>query len=179
MVIGECERRDCRCLAQSIHPALCLCSTDTPRSLDSVGGSVPVKSNNSVSDGLLASTRLSRTPETPGKLLGKCKETRKTRRSCAAPWKRPFFFLSPHSCWHFFQMSNRSPGTSYTRPSGRTLGECQERDRESPRKAADKVQRPLASLSAGRRGKETSRFSDDSVTLHLAIVSNLGLCSVS
>lgn len=88
------------------------------------------------------------------------------------------FFFSPNSCWHFFQMSNRSPGTSYTRPSGRTLGECQERDRESPRKAADKVQRPLASLSAGRRGKETSRFSDDLVTLHLAIVRNLRRCSV-
>lgn len=114
-----------------------------------------------------------------GSCSGNVKKLVRRGEVALRPGSTRFFFFSPHSCWHFFQMSNRSPGTSYTRPSGRTLGECQERDRESPRKAADKVQRPLASLSAGRRGKEMSRFSDDLVTLHLAIVRNLVLCSVS
>lgn len=87
-VIGECERRDCRCLAQSIHPAFCLCSTDTPPSLDSVGSSVPVKSNNSVSDGLLASTR-----RHPGSCSGNVKKLARRGEVALRPGSAHFFFL--------------------------------------------------------------------------------------
>lgn len=55
--IRECEHRCRQRLTQWIHPTVCLCSTDTVESLDSVGSAVPVKSNNSISDGLLALTR--------------------------------------------------------------------------------------------------------------------------
>lgn len=51
--IRECEHRSG---GVPLSPTVCLCSTDTLWSLDSVGSAVSVKSNNSVSDGLHALT---------------------------------------------------------------------------------------------------------------------------
>lgn len=73
--ISECVHRARCCLTQWVHPTVCLCFSDTVESLDSVSSPVPVKSNNSISDGLwYSSRRLDWMLKRFKKQFGKCKE---------------------------------------------------------------------------------------------------------
>lgn len=71
--------------------------------------------------------------------------------------------------WHFFQMPNHSPGTSYTDLQGSSLRMSNQT--VNLYKALDKVQCPLSSHSEAWGGKKWDiQVSDDSVTLHLLSV---------
>lgn len=94
--------------AWRLAPPFCLGCADTP-SLDSVGSPVPVKSNNGDSDGprhrrpqRLSITRRGRRRHETRLPAAECRGARLGRGALASP-----------SAWHFFQMSDRSPGTNY------------------------------------------------------------------
>lgn len=155
--ISECVHRAHCCLTQWVHPTVCLCSSDTVESLDSVGSPVPVKSNNSISDGLwYSSRRLHWMSKRFKKQFGECKEL----DHVSAAECRGAKFCSTRA--HMNSDNLEVPTFLHVGISSKCqiihleqvtqtfrdlLGECQSRTMKLY-KALDKVQYPLASHSA-------------------------------